>query len=167
MAWGGAFACPYPLTARGWVSVPYWMSAFYLPACLCTEQDAGPLPVCGSSGAPLPTHLRVLWCRTCEQRLQTQHGGLQRQRRAPLILQDVQADGACLAADVGVPDLQCARGDRLHTVRGACRMRGGPMLHGGAESCARRMRKVRPNAACSPWKIVPPSPQAGWNNGSK
>ena len=45
--------------------------------------------------------------------MEGEEGGLERQRRAPLVLEDVQADGAVGAANVGVPDL----GDETHLGR--------------------------------------------------
>lgn len=64
--------------------------------------------------APLrPTRLRVVRLRRGQQRLQAEQRGLERQRRRPLVLQDVEADGAVGGADVGVPHL----GDEPHLGR--------------------------------------------------
>ena len=50
--------------------------------------------------------LRVLGRGALQQQLQAHERGLKAQRWRPLIFQDVEADGAGLARDVGVPDLQ-------------------------------------------------------------
>ncbi len=47
--------------------------------------------------------LRIVLLGGAKQRLQTQERCLDRESRAPLVLEDVKADGAVLAADVRVP----------------------------------------------------------------
>jgi len=52
-----------------------------------------------------PTHISSAHCPT---HLQTEQGGLQRKRWAPLVLEHIKADRAIGAADVGVPHLHVA-----------------------------------------------------------
>jgi hypothetical protein len=63
-------------------------------------QHAG--PACACAALPRPPHPR--------SHLQAEQRRLQRQRGAPLVFEDVQADGAVGRADVGVPDLRSAAG---------------------------------------------------------
>ena len=48
--------------------------------------------------------LRVIGLRRAEQRLKRDKGGPDRQRWGPFVLQDIEADGTGLGADVRVPD---------------------------------------------------------------
>ncbi len=50
-------------------------------------------------------HLGVVRLRGGQQSLQAEQGGLEGERGAPLVLEDVQADGPVGAAHVGVPHL--------------------------------------------------------------
>lgn len=52
----------------------------------------------------------LTWLRGTQKCLKRDEGGSDGQGRSPLIFQDVKADGACLGADVWVPDL----GVKLH-----------------------------------------------------
>ena len=47
--------------------------------------------------------LRRIWLRVVEQHLQTQQGRANAQRRAPLIFEDVEADGPGDRGYVGMP----------------------------------------------------------------
>jgi hypothetical protein len=54
-------------------------------------------------------HLGILWVarlRRAEERLQGEQSGLDSQCRRPLVLQYVQADGASLRRDIGMPDCE-------------------------------------------------------------
>ena len=59
-------------------------------------------------------HLRVVGLGRGEEGLQAEQRGLQGQRGAPLVLQDVQADGPVGAAHVGVPHLAAEAHLRRH-----------------------------------------------------
>lgn len=62
-------------------------------------------------------HLRVIWLGAAEQRLQAQQCSLEGHGRAPLILEDVEADGTVGAAHIGVPHLRGARCLRMRNCR--------------------------------------------------
>ncbi len=69
---------------------------------------------CEGVGGTIGARLRVIGLRRSQKRLQTEQGCFQGQRWAPLVLQDVQADGAVGAADVGVPDPAAEAHARRH-----------------------------------------------------
>ena len=54
--------------------------------------------------------LRIVWLGGGQERLEREHRRLDAQRGRPLIFEDVEADGAVCAADVGMPHL----GDEAH-----------------------------------------------------
>lgn len=102
-------------------------------------------------------HLRVVRLRGGQQGLQAEQRSLESERRAPLVLQDVQADGPVGAAHVGVPHLAaephlgrhkgvlvlCAHAKQassaggeteFHLCSAACVQRHSTQLHRGSSS---------------------------------